>query len=75
MPLDDQKVEDAVLALLGVFASNDGQTWKRYEFAVMESLFEKGLITDPHGKRESVFLTEEGALKAKELAAKLFGGQ
>jgi predicted transcriptional regulator len=72
MPLDDQSIEDAVLALLGVFANRDGQTWKRYEFTVMESLFEKGLITDPHGKRESVFLTEEGALKANELAVKLF---
>jgi len=43
MAYSDQKVEDAVLALLGFFASKDGQTWKRYEFSVMESLHAKGL--------------------------------
>jgi len=72
MAYSDQKVEDAVLALLGFFASKDGQTWKRYEFSVMESLHAKGLITDPRGRQESVFLTPEGLELAQNLAKQLF---
>ena len=72
MAYSDQKVEDAVLALLGFFASKDGQTWKRYEFSVMESLYEKGLITDPRGRQESVYLTPEGLDLSQNLAKQLF---
>ena len=72
MANSDQKVEDVVLALLGFFATKDGQTWKRYEFSVMESLHAKGLITDPRGGQESVFLTAEGLELAQNLAKQLF---
>jgi hypothetical protein len=71
--IDDTKLEEAILALLGVFADRDGRTWKRYDFAVMEALAEKELITDPRGRAESVFLTEAGKARAAELAARLFG--
>ncbi|MCP8687304.1 DUF6429 family protein [Marinobacterium sedimentorum] len=60
------------LALLGVFEFENGRVWKRIDFSVMDSLFEKGYITDPKGKTESVYLTEEGMRLAKELAAKHF---
>ncbi|HEX5373131.1 MAG TPA: DUF6429 family protein [Aquabacterium sp.] len=72
MSVDNQKVEEAVLALLGYFANKDGQTWKRYEFSVMESLHEKGLISDPRGRQESVYLTPEGLEVAQNLAKQLF---
>lgn len=72
MAYSDQKVEDAVLALLGYFATKEGQTWKRYEFSVMESLHEKGFISDPRGRQESVFLTQEGLKLAQNLAKQLF---
>lgn len=42
----------------------------------MDSLHSKGLITDPHGRAESVHLTKTGMLRAKdvkELADRLFG--
>jgi hypothetical protein len=32
---DDQKIEDAVLALLGVFEFDNGRAWKRYDFDSM----------------------------------------
>ena len=72
MAYSDQKVEDAVLALLGYFATKEGQTWKRYEASVMESLHEKGFISDPRGRQESVFLTQEGLKLAQNLAKQLF---
>lgn len=68
-----QKIEDAVLALLGAFQSDDGRAWKRYDFAVMEALHAQGWITDPRGKAESVHLTPEGQARALHLARVLFG--
>jgi hypothetical protein len=67
------KVEEVLLALLGVFEFENGRVWKRYDFATMDGLHEKGLITEPHGAHESVYLTQEGLRRAKELAAKHFG--
>jgi hypothetical protein len=72
MQYDDAKVEDAVLALLGVFEFDNGRAWKRFDFDVMEALFAKGLITDPRGRQESVHLTDAGLLKAKSLAHWMF---
>lgn len=69
---DNQRIEDCVLALLGAFAFDDGRTWKRYEFTVMEALSEKGYITNPRAKAESVFLTPEGLERARQLASRLF---
>ena len=45
MRYDMVKVEEAVLALLGVFEFDNGRVWKRYDFATMDGLHEKGLIT------------------------------
>lgn len=72
MEYDDQKISEAVLALLGVFEFENGRVWKRINFGVMDNLFEKGYITDPKGKAESVYLTDGGFKLAKELAAKHF---
>lgn len=73
MKYDMIKVEEALLALLGVFEFENGRVWKRYDFAIMDGLHEKGFITQPHGRQESVHLTDEGLRRAKELAAKQFG--
>jgi len=73
MGYDMVKVEEAVLPLLGVFEFDNGRVWKRYDFATMDGLHEKGLITEAHGRQESVYLTDEGMRRAKELAAKCFG--
>ncbi len=70
---DDQKIEDAVLALLGAFEFENGRAWKRFDFDVMQTLAAKGLITDPRGRAESVYLTPEGLARAKALAQALFG--
>ena len=69
---DQQKIEDAVLALLGAFEFDNGRVWKRLDFSVMQSLAEKGYITDPRGKTESFYLTQDGLAKAKELAQQMF---
>lgn len=61
-----------MLALLGANEFENGRVWKRIDFATMDRLHAKGYITDPHGKQESVYLTEQGLALAKTLAAKHF---
>ena len=58
--------------MLGASEFENGRAWKRIDFAVMDRLHEKGYITNPHGKQESVYLTEEGMAIAKALSAKYF---
>lgn len=70
---DPQKIEEAVLALLGAFEFENGRVWKRFDFVVMESLAAQGLISDPRGRAESVYLTPEGLARAKAAADKMFG--
>jgi len=73
MGYDTAKLEETVLALLGAFEFENGRASKRYDFAIMESLHEKGYVTDPRGNRESVNLTEAGMSAAKSLAKSHFG--
>ncbi|RZL96544.1 MAG: hypothetical protein EOP82_00470 [Variovorax sp.] len=73
MDYDKARIEEVLLALLGVFEFENGRVWKRYDFSTMDALHAKGLITEPHGRQESVWLTEEGMRLAKEMAARYFG--
>ena len=68
-PYDPQKLQDLTLALLGALCSPEGQVWKRHDFGVMDALHERGLITNPRSRNESVWLTEDGMAQAKMLAA------
>jgi len=69
---DESKIEEAVLGLFGVFEFENGRVWKKYDFDVMDSLFNKGYISNPHGKTKSIYLTSEGFTKAKSCADNLF---
>ena len=70
--LNEQKINDAVLALLGVFAFDQGRSWKGYDFDVMNQLHEQGFISDPKGHHKSVYLTALGQQRARELAEQMF---
>ncbi len=72
MSYDTAKVEEAVLALLGVFEFEDGRVWKRFDFEVMDALHAKGYITNPRGRHESVYLSAQGMELAKRLARERF---
>lgn len=50
MEYDAAKIEQTVLALLGVFEFDNGRVWKRFDFGMMDDLFEKGCITNPRGR-------------------------
>jgi hypothetical protein len=50
MELDDDKIDDAVLALLRLTLHDERRAWKGFDWRVLERLHRKGLIADPVGK-------------------------
>ena len=74
MEINDEKLEQTVLALLQMNLSDSSgiRVWKGLPWSVMDSLHQKGFITDPATKAKSVCLTEEGAKLSAELFEKLF---
>jgi len=76
MDFDEDKVDNAVLALLCLTMWDDHSTtraWKSFDWTAMDRLHHKGYIADPKGKAKSVIITEEGKAKAEELFCQLFG--
>lgn len=72
MSYDDKLIEDAVLALLVTFSSDIGNTWKGFDFEVMNRLHEQGFIDNPVSKRKSVWVTPEGMERGRQIADRLF---
>ena len=72
MEFDRDKIDEVILALLGALEFDEGRVWKRLDFDSMDRLHDRGLITDPKVKAESVYLTEEGRRQAKAPASKYF---
>ncbi|WP_428486032.1 DUF6429 family protein [Rhodopila sp.] len=73
MDIDEQKIDEAVLALLYLTRCGDARAWKGHNWDAMDRLHEKGMIDDPKSKAKSVWLTEEGAAESERLFRKLFG--
>jgi hypothetical protein len=72
MPLDTDRIDDAVLALL--LGLHDGdRAWKAFDWDAMNRLHARGFISDPVGKAKSVVFTPEGRTKAQALLQSLFG--
>jgi hypothetical protein len=76
MDYDEDKVDDAVLALLALTMFGDKyqtRAWKGHDWDALNRLHEKGYIGDPKSKAKSVALTEEGKARAEALFDRLFG--
>jgi hypothetical protein len=48
------------------------RAWKALPWSVIDQLYEKGYISDPATKAESVWLSDEGARLSEQLFEKLF---
>ena len=72
MDIDENKIDEAALALMYLTLHNNGRAWKQIDWQAMSRLHEKGLICDPVGKAKSVQLTEEGLKQSEALFNKLF---
>jgi len=73
MDLDENKIDDAVLALLRLTLHSERRAWKGFDWNAMERLHEKGCISDPVGKARSVYFTDEGLQKSERLLQQMFG--
>ncbi len=73
MEIDEDKVDDAVLALLRLTLHDGYRAWKGFDWGSLDRLYRKGLIGDPVGKAKSVVLTDEGLRRSAVLLAALFG--
>lgn len=74
--LDEAAVDEAVLALLWLGASEDqgqARAWKTFDWDAMDRLHGQGLISDPKSKAKSVVLTDQGRRAAEQAFQKLFG--
>ncbi|AXI43161.1 hypothetical protein C1J02_15365 [Sulfitobacter sp. SK011] len=72
MNINEDSVDDAVLALLWLTLHDGHRAWKGYVWDVLGRLHEKGLIQDPVGKAKSVVLTNDGLRRSEELFKALF---
>lgn len=73
MEIDNDRIDEAVLALLYLGLHDGGRTWKGFDWDAMNRLHEKGMISDPARKTKSVVFTEEGERRSQELFQALFG--
>ncbi|KAA0685659.1 hypothetical protein DTW90_34925 [Neorhizobium sp. P12A] len=67
----EDKIDDAVLALLWLTLHNERCAWKGFDWATTDRLHEKGPMCDPANKSKSLVLTDEGPRRS-ELFRRLF---
>ena len=72
MNIDEDKIDDAALALLYLTLHDQNRAWKQMDWSITNRLCDKGLIFDPVGKSKSLVLTEEGLKQSELLFKKLF---
>ena len=72
MAIDQQKIDEAVLALLYVTLHDGHRAWKTFDWDTLNRLFEKGFIDDPVNKAKSVALTDKGLVEAERLFRAMF---
>ena len=75
MDIDQDRIDEAVLALLFLGRHDGMRTWKSFDWAAMERLHAKGLISDPVGKAKSVVLTDDGLRQSEASLRKLFASR
>lgn len=75
MEYDMKLIDDAVLALLAAYSSDDGNAWKGYDFEIMNRLHAQGLISNPVNRNKSIWLTKEGVERGREIAGRMFGAK
>lgn len=72
MKLNQQKVDDAVLAVLWLTLHEERVAWKTIDWDTLDRLHKKDYISDPARRAKSVIFTEEGLAEARRLAEKMF---
>ena len=71
--LDHERMAEAALAILSLTADDWGNVWKGLDWNLMNLLFNRGWISDPHNKNKSVQLSSSGREAATQFLYELFG--
>ena len=72
MDVDEDRIDEAVLALLWLTLHDGARAWKGHDWDALDRLHRKGLILNPANKARSVVLTEDGLHEAERLFETLF---
>jgi hypothetical protein len=72
MDIDEDKIDDTVLALLWLTLHDECRAWKGFDWDVTDRLFKKGFIDNPANKSKSFVLTDEGLQRSEALFRSLF---
>ena len=71
--LDWEKMAECALGMLWLNVHEHARVWKSMPWEVTDLLHEKGWISNPKSKANSVVLTEDGERLAQEFLEKHFG--
>lgn len=72
MEYDEEKIDQAVLAILYLSLHEENRAWKNIDWDAMERLHAKGLISNPISKAKSVAFSPEGLQQAEACCEQLF---
>jgi hypothetical protein len=72
MDYDENRVDDAVLALMYLTIHDGERAWKGFDWDALDRLHKKGFIAEPKNKAKSVILTEQGLARSEQLFEQLF---
>ncbi|SPZ49611.1 Uncharacterised protein [Agrobacterium tumefaciens] len=75
MEIDEDRIDDAVLALLWLTLHNERCAWKGFDWRTTDRLHQKGLICDPVNKSKSLVLTDEGLRDRKSCSRRCLRGR
>ena len=67
MPMNTERIDEAVLALLYLGLHDRSRAWKGFDWESLERLHQKGYLSQPAGKAKSVVFTEEGLAESRRL--------
>ena len=72
MPLDTDKIDDAVLALLHLTLHDQSHASTSFAPEALRRLHERGMIEDPDGSSDSIELTSDGLERSSKLFKSMF---
>ena len=75
MDIDRDRIDETVLALLFLGRHDGDRIWKSFDWAAMERLHAKGLISNPVSKTKSIVFTGEGLRLSEALFRKFFSAK
>ena len=75
MDYDKDQVDEIVLALFFLNLHDGNRSWKGLDWAALDRLHAKGMISNPVGKAKSVALTAQGLEQCEALFRKHFGAK